>query len=81
MIRTTHLQITGVRLNHNEYELVRKRGRSHWSDYLFKIVLIGDSGVGKSSLLLRFAVGDMVPFHHRTEPSPTASSAQLVSIL
>ena len=23
-------------------------------DYLFKIVLIGDSGVGKSNLLLRF---------------------------
>ena len=24
-------------------------------DYLFKILLVGDSGVGKSSLLLRFA--------------------------
>lgn len=27
----------------------------HYSDYLFKLLLIGDSGVGKSSLLLRFA--------------------------
>jgi len=27
----------------------------HYSDYLFKLILIGDSGVGKSSLLLRFA--------------------------
>ena len=27
------------------------------SDYLFKLLLIGDSGVGKSCLLLRFAVG------------------------
>jgi Ras-related protein Rab-1A len=26
------------------------------SDYLFKLPLIGDSGVGKSCLLLRFAV-------------------------
>lgn len=26
-------------------------------DHLFKLVLIGDSGVGKSCLLLRFAVG------------------------
>ena len=25
-------------------------------DYVFKLVLIGDSGVGKSCLLLRFAV-------------------------
>jgi putative ribosome biogenesis GTPase RsgA len=33
--------------------------RSQWllyfSDYLFKLLLIGDSGVGKSCLLLRFA--------------------------
>ena len=28
---------------------------SHISDYLFKLLLIGDSGVGKSCLLLRFA--------------------------
>lgn len=29
--------------------------RSCYSDYLFKLLLIGDSGVGKSCLLLRFA--------------------------
>ena len=29
------------------------------SDYMFKIVLVGDSGVGKSSLLLRFAVSEV----------------------
>jgi GTPase SAR1 family protein len=28
---------------------------SYSSDYLFKLLLIGDSGVGKSCLLLRFA--------------------------
>lgn len=31
-----------------------------YSDYLFKLLLIGDSGVGKSCLLLRFAVGIFV---------------------
>ena len=30
-------------------------GASHRYDYLFKLLLIGDSGVGKSCLLLRFA--------------------------
>ena len=29
------------------------------SDFMFKIVLVGDSGVGKSSLLLRFAVSEV----------------------
>ena len=33
------------------------------SDYLFKLLLIGDSGVGKSCLLLRFAVSAW-PFYH-----------------
>jgi Ras-related protein Rab-1A len=28
---------------------------AHRYDYLFKLLLIGDSGVGKSCLLLRFA--------------------------
>ena len=28
----------------------------HFSDYIFKLLLVGDSGVGKSCLLLRFAV-------------------------
>jgi len=30
-------------------------GQGHEYDFLFKLLLIGDSGVGKSSLLLRFA--------------------------
>ena len=29
-------------------------------DHLFKLVLIGDSGVGKSCLLLRFAVSIII---------------------
>ena len=33
-----------------------KNSRKKDYDYLFKLVLIGDSGVGKSCLLLRFAV-------------------------
>ena len=34
-------------------------------DYLFKLVLIGDSGVGKSCLLLRFAVSSQKFWHRR----------------
>jgi hypothetical protein len=34
----------------------KKSTKSKDYDYLFKLVLIGDSGVGKSCLLLRFAV-------------------------
>ena len=38
-------------------------------DYLFKLLLIGDSGVGKSCLLLRFAVSSMSQLPRRT-PQP-----------
>ena len=34
-----------------------------FSDYLFKLLLIGDSGVGKSCLLLRFAVSNTLNFN------------------
>lgn len=34
------------------------------SDYLFKLLLIGDSGVGKSCLLLRFAVSAFNLIHN-----------------
>lgn len=35
-------------------------------DYLQKIVIIGDSGVGKSNLLLRYAAGCFVENHTAT---------------
>ncbi len=38
-----------------------KRFHRSRSDYLFKLLLIGDSGVGKSCLLLRFAVSFVCP--------------------
>jgi GTPase SAR1 family protein len=38
-----------------EFVLTRVPSRCPFSDYLFKLLLIGDSGVGKSCLLLRFA--------------------------
>ena len=37
------------------YASINKRCFAIFSDYLFKLLLIGDSGVGKSCLLLRFA--------------------------
>ena len=38
-----------------------------FSDYLFKLLLIGDSGVGKSCLLLRFAVSFCCLFSWKCE--------------
>ena len=35
-----------------------------FSDYLFKLLLIGDSGVGKSCLLLRFSVSEKTTCTH-----------------
>lgn len=42
------------------------------SDYLFKLLLIGDSGVGKSCLLLRFAVSYEI-LHTHTHGSDSGS--------
>jgi GTPase SAR1 family protein len=39
----------------NMSKLKSRHLKSKQFDYTFKIVLIGDSGVGKSSILLRFA--------------------------
>jgi Ras-related protein Rab-1A len=44
-------------------------------DYLFKLLLIGDSGVGKSCLLLRFAVRRKAQDYNRTTPIQKALSA------
>ncbi len=40
--------------------MAASNGKQRDYDYLFKLVLIGDSGVGKSCLLLRFAVSHFV---------------------
>lgn len=37
--------------------LVAKKGKTKGGEFLFKLLLIGDSGVGKSCLLLRFSDG------------------------
>lgn len=42
-----------------------------FSDYLFKLLLIGDSGVGKSCLLLRFAVSSSL--YQQAVPSSSCS--------
>ena len=39
----------------HKFVLTRLPSCHRYSDYLFKLLLIGDSGVGKSCLLLRFA--------------------------
>ena len=46
------------------------------SDYLFKLLLIGDSGVGKSCLLLRFAVRTLI-----FRSSPPSTYVQTVVLL
>ena len=43
-----------ISLSYWQVSLITTPISSH-SDYLFKLLLIGDSGVGKSCLLLRFA--------------------------
>jgi hypothetical protein len=44
-------------------------------DYLFKLVLVGDSGVGKSCLLVRFAVRPASPVHLLScLPSPLSAA-------
>lgn len=44
------------RTNKHTLTMSKAGAKSKDYDYLFKLVLIGDSGVGKSCLLLRFAV-------------------------
>lgn len=44
-----------VKTNPNFYDMRAYNTATNDYDYLFKILLIGDSGVGKSCLLLRFA--------------------------
>ncbi len=41
--------------NSNSTKLTHGKKKSKQFDYTFKIVMIGDSGVGKSCILLRFA--------------------------
>ena len=40
--------------------------QQHTYDYLYKLVLIGDSGVGKSNLLSRFTKNELCPSGKQT---------------
>ncbi len=47
--------ITSSLSNRNDSKTPKKLLKTKQFDYTFKIVMIGDSGVGKSCILLRFA--------------------------
>lgn len=46
---------SGTGIGGSKSKTGKKKGKSKQFDYTFKIVMIGDSGVGKSCILLRFA--------------------------
>ena len=50
-------------------------------DYLFKVVLIGDSGVGKSNLLSRSAQDERLAMHILTATSHQTDSLDMSSVL
>ena len=54
--QTTHKPQTVTQATMPPASTSKSPGGKRDYDYLFKLVLIGDSGVGKSCLLLRFAV-------------------------
>lgn len=53
VVRCCHFQVRTFEIEY--FLFVFSLFNHFYSDYLFKLLLIGDSGVGKSCLLLRFA--------------------------